>query len=804
MRTRTKLVARLLCVGLVLVGSGGSAQSQPAQNQPDLQPIPEIETEGMQPDVRAVVEAARVRIDELAANPDAPPQALAAAYGELGRAGLSYVFVEFPEICFTNAETLDPSQFKWPYYLGVFYQDQRRLDESAAKLERALQIKPGNEPAMLHLAQVELLRGELKTAERLYESLRAKDGESAVALYGLGRVASARKEFKDAARLYEAALAIQPEATEIHQQLGLAYREMGRMDEARDLLSRGSTTRLSYVDPLVSSLETDFSKGSVYLGLVAASRGQHAEAAKYYRQAMESEPDNPVYRQALAQELTKTGEFDEAIRQHREAVRLAPEDAMARVLLGSTLGMRDGNTDEVIRLYQQAVELSPTLIEARVALGSAYYGRESWNRAVEPLTAAVEIDPENRQARQRLAQVLMRLNRSEESVEHLRMLVERDPNSPGAILTLGQALLRTGDTEEALQAFERTLELPATPRERALAHLELGLLRESESRYVDALDHFRASLFAAPDLKDAHYGLGRTYTALEQYEDAARAYASALLIYPDEVDMRQRRVQSLRAAGQADVAITELSEAIETHPGEVDLVLDLAALQAREGNQNGAIETLTRALDRDYDNVSRGLIAFNAATLYQQFGRNDKAIELFRSAIESSPDFKDAYYNLAAAQASTGDIDGAVKNLRRVVEIDPEDAQAHTALATVLVQNERFVDGRAALEAAHSQFPNDIEITKGLVQVLIASPDPAARDPQAAVPLAEQVYSASPEVENAAWVAAALASAGRFNEAVEWQTRVVSEAESSGVPEPELQRFRQELERLRQQQSSSR
>ena len=82
------------------------------------------------------------------------------------------------------------------------------------------------------------------------------------------------------------------------------------------------------------------------------------------------------------------------------------------------------------------------------------------------------------------------------------------------------------------------------------------------------------------------------------------------------------------------------------------------------------------------------------------------------------------------------------------------------------------------------------------------SDDP--RNPQAAVPLAEQVYSASPEVENAAWVAAALASAGRFNEAVEWQTRVVSEAESSGVPEPELQRFRQELERLRQQQSSSR
>ena len=790
---RTQIVT--LLVTLLMAGAVGA-------QRPEVQPIPAIEVEGMQPDVRAVVEAARSRIDEIEANPDAPQEALASAYGELGRAGMSYTFVELPEVCFVNAEILDPSQFKWPYYLGVFYQDQRRLDEAAEKLERALQIKPGNEPATLHLAQVELLRGDLKRAEQLYRSLTDKENWSAAALYGIGRVESARRNFNAAAKSFEAALALQPNAGEIHQQLGLTYRELGRIDEARDLLSKDSNERLSYVDPLISSLDTDFSKGTVYLGLVAASRGQHAEAAKYYREAMESEPDNPVYRQALAQALTKTGDLDEAIRQHREAVKLIPNDAMAYVLLGSTIAMRDGNNDEVFRIYQQAVDLAPALIETQLALGNVYYGRKQWSRAAEHLAIAVEIDPDNRQARQRLAQALMLLNRNDESIEHLQMLVDRDPSNPGAILTLGQALVRSGDTDGAQQAFERTLELPATPRERSLAQLELGLLTEADGNYEGALDHYRAALFAAPDLKDAHYGLGRTYTALEQFEEAARAYESGLEVFPDESEMRQGRAQALKAAGQTDVAITELQEAIEANPDDVELVLDLSALQAREGNQDGAIDTLTRALEREYDNDSKALFAFNAATLYQQFGRNDRAIELFRFAIQRSPEFKDAYFNLAAALSAQGDVDGAVENLRRVIEIDVEDAQAHAALATILIQNQRFVEGRAALEAALAVFPDDIEVKKGLVQVLIASPDPLARDPEAAVSLAEQVYEASPQLENAVWTAAALASAGRFADAVQWQTRVVSEAESAGLPEAEIQRFRQDLERMRQQQNS--
>ena len=71
-------------------------------------------------------------------------------------------------------------------------------------------------------------------------------------------------------------------------------------------------------------------------------------------------------------------------------------------------------------------------------------------------------------------------------------------------------------------------------------------------------------------------------------------------------------------------------------------------------------------------------------------------------------------------------------------------------------------------------------------------------DAAAAVPLALELHEGNPSIQNAAMVAAALGAAGRHAEAVEWQTRVLGEAEAAGWPEQQLQRMRSDLELYRQ------
>lgn len=790
----------------VIVGWSMAFPVAGAETTADLQPLPElIELSGMQADVRQVVETNLGRVKEVASRPDAEPAELAAAYGELGRAALAYTLLELPEPCFRNAETLDPDEFKWPYYLGVFFQDQRRLEEAVGSFERVLELNPGYLPANLHLAQVQLLRGEHDEARRLYETARNRRPLAAAALYGLGRIAAAEGNSAEAARLYKESLRIQPGAAEVEQQLGLAYRDLGDLDAARDYLSRASSSKLRFYDPLVDSLERDFSKGSVYLGLVAETFELWDRAVGHYQDAVDSDPTNAFYRQALAQALEKAGDLDGAIREHGEAVRLAPDNAMARVLLASAISRRDGITEEVVGLYREAAELAPTLKEARVGLGNSLFGLERYREAADTFGDALEIDPEAHKVRLRRAQALIRLGSEAEALAELQLLVERDPDDVVALLTLGQALARTGSVELALQTFGRALMLQGEPEQRAIAHVEIGNLQADAGNHDEALLHYTWALEVSPNSKEAHLGLAMSLAAQGRQADAAKTYGEALKLDPGDNAVRLRRAQALAASGAEAEAIRELERVVEKDSQAPTAVLDLAALQARAGDVNGAIETLTDALQQgNWEAPTRAMFTFNAATMWQQKGDKPRAVELYRQAVELTPGFKDAHFNLAVLLGEQGDVEGAVRHLERVVEIDGEDAEAHGALATILIRQGRFAEGRVALENGHRALPENVQLSKALVQVLVASPDPEARDPEAAVPIAISVHQAEPSLPNTGWVAAALAGAGRFREAAEWQARVVAQAEAEGVSEEELSRLRLDLERLRQQQESGR
>lgn len=67
-------------------------------------------------------------------------------------------------------------------------------------------------------------------------------------------------------------------------------------------------------------------------------------------------------------------------------------------------------------------------------------------------------------------------------------------------------------------------------------------------------------------------------------------------------------------------------------------------------------------------------------TLYGQ-DKHAEAIEAYEKALGLSPDWTEALHGLAMAYMHKGDLDQAIKVGLRIVELDPEDAFAHTSLS---------------------------------------------------------------------------------------------------------------------------
>lgn len=759
---RTTQWIQLIAAAFLLMWPAAAEPAGAAQLE--LAPLPQVDLAAYDPEIRAVMEAARERIDQLLAADDRGDEQLARAYGNLGRAAIFYLQGGLAEAALRNAALLEPDEFRWHYYLGAHYHDERRLGEARGELERALELVPRDGAARLRLGRVLLLLDQTEAAETLFESLRERTPWAAAALHGLGQISARRQDFSGAVRYYQEALKIQPDAAELHQGLGLAYRQIGDVEAARKQLAERPEGELAFSDPLVETLGRDFANSAVYRGMAAASAGRFNDAAREYAKAVEGDPENAVYRQALGDVLSRLGDHDGAIRELREAVQLDPSAALARVSLGKALAERDGFSDEVVAEFEAARELAPGLNEVRAGLGQALAKLGRFEEASTEFEAALAADPEDAGSRLLWGEVLLILNRTAEALVQLSAARESLPDQPRLLVAYGRALAREGEDVKARDVLQQVVDSDTDTRRKALAHVDLAETLERLGEQETALLHFRSAADLLPEYKPTQLGLGWALARAGRHAEAAEVFGLVLLVDPSDLTAMRDRAQALVASGRAELALAELEAAS-------------SVTATPEG---------------------RAVLGLVHSALLQSAGQVDRAVELLEQLVEEQPDFKDAHFNLAVALGRGGRADRAIEHLERTIELDPQDAEAQLALAQLFAGGRRFAEARQTLERARRRLPENRSVTRALATLLVASPDRAVRDSGAALPLAMELYEQHPVAEHAALVAAALAGSQRLGEAVEWQTRAVEQAEAANAPERQLELMRRDLDRYRQ------
>ena len=100
----------------------------------------------------------------------------------------------------------------------------------------------------------------------------------------------------------------------------------------------------------------------------------------------------------------------------------------------------------------------------------------------------------------------------------------------------------------------------------------------------------------------------------------------------------------------------------------------------------------------------------------------------------------------------------------------------------------------AALDEGHRQFPDRVPTATTLARLLASSPDRSLRDGQRALDLAMTVYDREPSPVHRETVALALSELGRCDEAADWMTRAIAEAERA-KDKSEAARLKGELTR---------
>jgi tetratricopeptide (TPR) repeat protein len=272
----------------------------------------------------------------------------------------------------------------------TFLQSQQYVD--AETLYRAtLRRNPSSWMAHNNLAVLTLRTSATdldETVAHLQESLRLYP-DHAEAHNNLGLAYQRMNRLEDALREHAEAARLQPDYVEAHYNLGIDAQALGRLDEAA----------AHYRDAL--RLKPDLAGAHNNLGTTLAQLGRLQEAADEFRATLRLEPESAVVHDNLARALVALGRRDEAVAAFREAIRIQPGFTAARIHLAQTLEAL-GRADQAIAEYTEILKYQPDSANVHNSLGTILADQGRFDEAAAHFVQALRINPGYVEARDNL------------------------------------------------------------------------------------------------------------------------------------------------------------------------------------------------------------------------------------------------------------------------------------------------------------------------------------------------------------------------------------------------------------------
>jgi tetratricopeptide (TPR) repeat protein len=429
---------RLLLLVAVAVLLAGAAAGGYFAWRPRPPAVPDVPTEGLDPEVAAAIQEARAAV---AARPRS-----AGAWGHLGMvlfAQQMYVPCVAP---FAEAERLDGRDPRWPYFRGLA-RALSKPDEGIVLLERAAKLAPGDLSVRLRLAEEYLKLDRTDEADALFRELLAEHPNNPRALLGHGQILSRRGRWREALPPLRAAAQSPTARRSARVALAEAYSRLGdtQAAEAERQGAAATPEDLSWPDTFLAearTLQTGL-QPRINLALDFATKGQYPEALDLAGRVLRDHPGSDEAHLGMAKILIQVRRFDEAERELRQAVRLGPELVEGHFLLAGVLTVRK-DYPAAERAWRRAVALRPAYGLAHHNLGDCLLKQGKKPEALDAFRAAVRCRPDLAAAQAELGALLLEGGHVEEAADHLGAAVRLDGKNERARGLLEQARAKKG------------------------------------------------------------------------------------------------------------------------------------------------------------------------------------------------------------------------------------------------------------------------------------------------------------------------------------------------------------------------
>lgn len=421
-------------------------------------PVPE-RLESLQPQLRAYIEETIGWVQE---NPKQMER-----HATLGLVYAANQLWREAKLAFENAARLRPREPLAHLYVAVATQETGDQD-SALDLYRQLTDRFPKFPQGFHrLGEAALRAGLIDEASAAFERLIELAPDEWRGHAGLGEVELRRGNHARAVSHLEQAVAIDPYAGNARSLLGLAYRGLGRIEEAEIELRLGlDSQNYPMPDPWAETAHQHMRllQDQVEIAGSLSRRGHHDHAIGLLLNALAYAPTNLALLNNLAIALNQADQPERAL-EVIEKIREIDPFNLAATITASLAFHALGQMDEALAWADQAVARAPNSTQVHLARANAFLGQERNDDALEALEAAARCDPRNPQIQIEIGDLLLRnLDRPEDAFVRYQQAGRLDPSLAGVRMRLARMHIERLEFDDARLEIDRLRKLdPAHP-----------------------------------------------------------------------------------------------------------------------------------------------------------------------------------------------------------------------------------------------------------------------------------------------------------------------------------------------------
>lgn len=355
--------------------------------------------------------------------------------------------------------------------------------------------------------------------------------------------------WKNNITLYTHALKVTKGNYLAHNNLGIAYDEHGKYDEARR----------QYDESL--SINPSFSKAHHNLAVNLLKNGDTEKAIDHFKLSLISNPDNPVAKYNLANIAMEKGESDEAIALFKSAIADNPNFSDAYNNLAVILS-RKRLRKEALENFKQALVCNPKNISAMSNLGNELFDMGRLNDSRMCFSRALSLDPKNIKVMNDFGVLYAAMGKTKEAERLFLNVIEIESDNRTAQENLSLIVKERERLE--LQIVKARNDSNKNPNDLGKVLFYAGLC-EKNSDFNKAEDLYLNALTLKPDSLEALGSLSSMYEKTEQYAKAIIYYERLAESYADKKAVAYYQIACMYALqNQVDESVKWLQTAADS------------------------------------------------------------------------------------------------------------------------------------------------------------------------------------------------------------------------------------------------